>query len=99
VRAYLSRNNNTLTHRPLSAPPPPRSFTSTSSQPARVRYAPSPTGELHLGGLRTALFNYLLARQTGGQFLLRIEDTDREREVPGAAKAVESTLRMLGLEW
>lgn len=45
--------------------------------PARVRFAPSPTGQLHLGGLRTALFNYLLAKKTGGQFILRIEDTDQ----------------------
>ncbi|CAG8785410.1 15484_t:CDS:1, partial [Racocetra fulgida] len=45
--------------------------------PVRVRFAPSPTGHLHLGGLRTALFNYLLARKTGGVFVLRIEDTDR----------------------
>lgn len=46
---------------------------------ARVRFAPSPTGSLHLGGLRTALFNYLLAKKTGGQVILRIEDTDRVR--------------------
>jgi glutamyl-tRNA synthetase len=48
--------------------------------PARVRFAPSPTGQLHLGGLRTALFNYLLAKKTGGQFILRIEDTDQVRK-------------------
>ena len=48
-----------------------------SGRPERVRFAPSPTGFLHLGGLRTALFNYLLARRTGGQFILRIEDTDQ----------------------
>ena len=49
---------------------------------ARVRYAPSPTGRFHIGGARTALYNYLLARQTGGQFIIRIEDTDRRRYVP-----------------
>jgi glutamyl/glutaminyl-tRNA synthetase len=49
--------------------------------PARVRFAPSPTGQLHLGGLRTALFNYLLAKKTGGQFILRIEDTDQVRNI------------------
>lgn len=54
-------------------------LSSADEAPVRVRYAPSPTGMLHLGGLRTALFNYLLARKTGGQFLLRIEDTDRVR--------------------
>jgi glutamyl-tRNA synthetase len=48
-----------------------------SNTPARVRFAPSPTGQLHLGGLRTALYNYLLAKKTGGQFILRIEDTDQ----------------------
>ena len=60
----------------------------------RVRYAPSPTGSLHLGGLRTALYNYLFARATGGVFVLRIEDTDRSRLVPGSAAALA---RML--EW
>lgn len=50
------------------------------NQPARLRFAPSPTGQLHLGGLRTALFNYLLAKKTGGQFILRIEDTDQVRD-------------------
>lgn len=51
--------------------------TTTKQQPVRVRFAPSPTGHLHLGGLRTALFNYLLAKKTGGDFILRIEDTDQ----------------------
>ncbi len=50
----------------------------------RVRYAPSPTGMMHIGGLRTALYNYLFAKQHGGDFLLRIEDTDRNREVEGS---------------
>ena len=53
-------------------------------QPARVRFAPSPTGHMHLGSARTALYDYLIARQTGGQFILRIEDTDKKRYVPGA---------------
>jgi len=69
------------------------------TQPARVRFAPSPTGFLHLGGARTALYDYLLARQTGGQFILRIEDTDRKRFVPGAEEELMSSLRWLGLEW
>lgn len=51
--------------------------------PARTRFAPSPTGYLHIGGLRTALFSYLLAKRTGGQFLLRIEDTDQVRNLEG----------------
>ncbi len=50
----------------------------------RVRFAPSPTGPLHIGGVRTALFNYLFARKHGGKFILRIEDTDQARYVPGA---------------
>ena len=54
--------------------------------PVRVRFAPSPTGELHLGGLRTALYNYLLAKRTGGTFVMRIEDTDQTRLVPGSAE-------------
>src|SRR5438309_10197017 len=65
----------------------------------RVRYAPSPTGALHLGGARTALFNYLYARGQGGQFLLRIEDTDRARFKPGSQEQIEEGLRWLGLTW
>lgn len=70
-----------------------------TQQPARVRFAPSPTGHLHLGGGRTALYDYLLARQTGGQFILRIEDTDRKRWVPGAEAELMSGLRWMGLDW
>ena len=54
----------------------------------RVRFAPSPTGALHIGGVRTALYNYLLAKKYGGTFILRIEDTDRKRFVPGAEKYI-----------
>lgn len=71
----------------------------SSIPPARVRFAPSPTGHTHLGSARTALYDYLLARQTGGQFILRIEDTDRKRYVPGAEKELEDSLRWLGLQW
>src|SRR5437868_11188005 len=67
--------------------------------PARVRYAPSPTGALHLGGARTALFNCLFARQKGGQFLLRIEDTDRARLKPDSQASIEEGLRWLGMTW
>src|ERR1700681_3562315 len=69
------------------------------SEPVRVRYAPSPTGALHLGGARTALFNYLFARQKGGQFLLRIEDTDRARLIPGSQEQIEAGLQWLGITW
>src|SRR5438270_13246092 len=65
----------------------------------RVRYAPSPTGALHLGGARTALFNYLYARQQGGKFLLRIEDTDRARLKEGSQTSIEDGLRWLGMAW
>jgi len=71
----------------------------SSLQPARVRFAPSPTGHLHIGGARTALYNYLLAKKTGGQFILRIEDTDRKRLVPGAEEEIFQSLRWLGIEW
>jgi glutamyl-tRNA synthetase len=65
----------------------------------RVRFAPSPTGFLHIGGVRTALFNYLYARQQGGKFLLRIEDTDRQRSTPEFEKEILDSLRWLGLDW
>jgi glutamyl-tRNA synthetase len=67
--------------------------------PVRVRFAPSPTGFLHIGGVRTALFNWLFAKHYGGQFILRIEDTDEKRFVPGAADALMQSLRWVGLEW
>lgn len=72
---------------------------SNSLKPARVRFAPSPTGHMHLGSARTALYDYLLARKTGGQFILRIEDTDRKRFVPGAEEELMHGLRWLGLNW
>ena len=65
----------------------------------RTRFAPSPTGFMHLGGLRTALYNYLYARKMGGQFILRIEDTDQERFVPGATEVIYDTLKGCGLTW
>lgn len=67
------------------------------SQAVRVRFAPSPTGPLHIGGVRTALYNYLFARQLKGTFILRIEDTDRTRYVPGAEEYILNTLEWLGL--
>ena len=68
-------------------------------KPARVRFAPSPTGHLHLGGARTALYNYLMAQKTKGQFILRIEDTDRKRFVPGAEEEIIKSLKWLGINW
>ncbi|MDY6913819.1 MAG: glutamate--tRNA ligase family protein, partial [Planctomycetota bacterium] len=65
----------------------------------KTRFAPSPTGWLHVGGARTALFNYLLARQSGGAFLLRIEDTDRARHDEAAVAGIIEDLRWLGIDW
>jgi glutamyl-tRNA synthetase len=65
----------------------------------RVRFAPSPTGALHIGGARTALFNWLLARHTGGELVLRIEDTDRERSTPENVAQILDSLRWLELDW
>jgi glutamyl-tRNA synthetase len=67
--------------------------------PVRVRLAPSPTGYLHLGTAFVAMIDFALARQRGGQFILRIEDTDQERFVPEAEEAIYDGLRWLGLEW
>ena len=69
------------------------------SQKPVLRFAPSPTGMLHIGGARTALFNWLYARHTGGTFLLRIEDTDRERSTPEAVDAILNGMRWMGLNW
>ncbi len=68
------------------------------TKPARVRFAPSPTGHMHLGGARTALYNYLFARRTGGKFILRIEDTDQKRYLPEAEQEIIDGLNWLGLE-
>ncbi|HEY1836005.1 MAG TPA: glutamate--tRNA ligase [Candidatus Saccharimonadales bacterium] len=68
-------------------------------KPTRTRFAPSPTGFLHVGGVRTALFAWLVARQSGGQFILRIEDTDQAREVQGSAEHIQKSLKWLGLDW
>ena len=65
----------------------------------RTRFAPSPTGFMHLGGLRTALYNYLFAKKMGGKFILRIEDTDQERFVEGATEVIYDTLRGCGMDW
>src|ERR1700678_2932640 len=92
---------------PLS--PPRVSDTAPPPAPPRIapppmtqivtRFAPSPTGFLHIGGARTALFNWLYAKRMGGKFLLRIEDTDRERSTPEAVEAILDGLQWLGLDW
>lgn len=68
-------------------------------KPVRTRFAPSPTGALHAGAVRTALFGWLVARQAGGQFILRIEDTDQVREVEGAVQNIIDSLNFVGLDW
>ena len=65
----------------------------------RTRFAPSPTGYLHIGGARTALFNYLFARHHGGKFILRIEDTDRERSTREAIEAILEAMKWLKLDY
>ncbi len=71
---------------------------SQTEREVRVRFAPSPTGPLHIGGVRTALYNYLFARQHGGKMILRIEDTDSQRFVPGAEDYINESLAWLGIE-
>lgn len=71
IRTRLFQSHPSLRHKPILPDDPP------ALKPARTRFAPSPTGFMHLGSLRTALYNYLLARHTQGQFILRIEDTDQ----------------------
>jgi len=68
-------------------------------KPARTRFAPSPTGFLHVGGVRTALFAWLVAEQTNGKFILRIEDTDQAREVAGSIKHIQDSLKWIGISW
>ena len=70
-----------------------------STTNVRVRFAPSPTGPLHIGGVRTALYNYLFARQHGGQLIFRIEDTDSTRFVPGAEEYILESFRWLGIRF
>src|SRR6187200_79232 len=72
---------------------------SDPSVPVRVRFAPSPTGALHIGGARTALYNWLYARGRGGEMVLRIEDTDRERSTPENVEQILDALGWLELDW
>ncbi|MBQ7303448.1 MAG: glutamate--tRNA ligase, partial [Alphaproteobacteria bacterium] len=65
----------------------------------RTRFAPSPTGYMHIGNLRTALYEYLIAKANGGDFILRIEDTDQKRYVEGATDIIYSTLKLVGMNW
>ncbi|OEL15231.1 Glutamate--tRNA ligase, chloroplastic/mitochondrial [Dichanthelium oligosanthes] len=85
--------------RALSARGRVRASADHHTGPVRVRFAPSPTGNLHVGGARTALFNYLFARSKGGRFVLRVEDTDLERSTRKSEEAVLADLAWLGLQW
>ena len=67
-------------------------------RPVRVRFAPSPTGPLHIGGVRTALYNYLFAKKHNGTMILRLEDTDQTRFVPGAEDYIKKSLEWVGIE-
>ena len=69
------------------------------SVPVKVRFAPSPTGFLHIGGVRTALFNWVFARNCGGKFVLRIEDTDLSRSTEESIQEILESMRWLGLDW
>ncbi|MCC6213496.1 MAG: glutamate--tRNA ligase [Polyangiaceae bacterium] len=84
---------------PLGAPGPGGAARADSGVAPRVRFAPSPSGYLHIGGARTALFNWLWARRQGGTFVLRIEDTDQERSSVESVRAILDALRWLGLDW
>jgi len=93
IPALRIQNNATLLHKKWFA-----CIRWMSKDSVRVRFAPSPTGQLHLGGFRTALYNYLFAKQLGGKFVLRIEDTDQSRLVPGAAEQLSQVLHWLGVK-
>ena len=71
----------------------------SGSAPVKVRFAPSPTGHLHIGGARTALFNWLFGRQLGGEFLVRIEDTDEKRSSQEMVDEILESLQWLGIDW
>src|SRR5262245_58815884 len=76
-----------------------RSSGAPAGDMVRTRFAPSPTGYLHIGGVRTALFNWLFARKHGGQFILRIDDTDVQRNVAEALQPILDGFRWLGIDW
>src|ERR1700674_6049991 len=101
-RLYCARASfpvlGAVVHRPRRRCPPPV-LPVHMSETVVTRFAPSPTGFLHIGGARTALFNWLYAKHTGGTLVLRIEDTDRARNTEEAARAIYDGLRWLGLDW
>src|SRR6266487_2896661 len=96
-----SQSSSTPRSTALSSPPAVETCApiSMSPSPPRLRLAPSPTGALHIGGARTALYNWLLARGRRGALVLRIEDTDRERSTPENVEQILDALRWLNLDW
>ncbi|KAG0464985.1 hypothetical protein HPP92_019149 [Vanilla planifolia] len=92
-------SNVCITHRFRNISISASAISGPSNDEVRVRFAPSPTGNLHVGGARTALFNYLFARSNGGKFILRIEDTDLERSTKQSEEAILNDLTWLGLDW
>src|SRR6201986_4864268 len=98
-QASSPRTSICCTHGRLAALPlqPVNARATSWRMTVRVRFAPSPTGPLHIGGARTALFNYLFARHHGGEYLLRIEDTDKERSTAAATQVILEGLAWLGL--
>ena len=112
MRCELSFNNRVIQPSPvpsrigivrLRLPFPkiadPKRLYPDTTMTVRTRFAPSPTGYLHIGGVRTALFNWLLARQAGGQFILRIDDTDANRNVEAALQPILDGFKWLGMDW
>jgi glutamyl-tRNA synthetase len=97
--AALASRGRGLSAAAAAVPPPRRLRQPAMCAAPRVRFAPSPTGALHVGGARTALYNWLLARKSGGSFLVRVEDTDRARSTLESEQAVLEDLKWLGLEW
>src|SRR5580658_9190838 len=96
---YRSRSRESERSPMRSSPVTEAAENTTAPQPVRVRIAPSPSGDLHVGNVRTALFNWAYARHTGGTFVLRIEDTDQSRVLPEYIASAQETLRWLGLNW
>ncbi|KAH9903715.1 hypothetical protein F4778DRAFT_95847 [Xylariomycetidae sp. FL2044] len=100
-RGFIAPSSRVTKRYKFSARPRPDSEATQEKplSPARTRFAPSPTGFLHIGSLRTALYNYLLAKATKGSFILRLEDTDQSRLVPGAEQRLYEDLKWAGLDW
>ena len=101
IRSECNLNNSInrlIRKRYCSSDPHAANDTSSSNSKVRLRFAPSPTGFMHIGGLRTAFLNYLFAKKYDGDFILRIEDTDQKRVVPNATENIQETLEYFGIK-